>query len=253
MYRGCPPFLDERGKIPNSHFPYVKTALHTKIVTDTIDSLGVNRVLNRRPPLIDKSESSLPRIIRVTLSQLRSGFCARLKDFQLRIGKSTDDLCPECAHSPQNTQHLFECPSYPTRLEVTSLWLKPWDAATFLRTLPSFNFFPDVGLQPPRNRRRHRPPPRPPDADQDDDAFSSLSLPPSPFLLTPPTSPGTPLPPLPPLPPPLMSIRLAGAYSSISSSSLSSLLSHDPFSSSAASQAPSNAGSDFDGGDTDSA
>ena len=81
------PFLDERGKIPPGHYHPVKNALHTKIVAETINSLGVNRVLNRRPPLIDKSEVSLPRIVRVTLSQLRSGFCARLKSFQFRIGK----------------------------------------------------------------------------------------------------------------------------------------------------------------------
>ena len=134
--------------------------------------------------------------------------------------------------------------------DITSLWLKPYDAAAFLKTLPSFNFHPEVGLPPQRNRRQRRPPPRPLDADQDDDPFSSLSLPPSPFLLTPPSSPRTPLSPLPPplpRPPPLISIRLAGAYSSISSSSLSSLLSHDPLSSPERSQALSFAEPDHDG------
>ena len=74
------PFLDERGKIPNGHFPLVKKALHTKVVTHTIDSLGANRVLNRRRPLFDKSETSrrVSSKDSTSNSQLRSGFCAGL-------------------------------------------------------------------------------------------------------------------------------------------------------------------------------
>ena len=90
----------------------------------------------------------------------------------------------------------------PTSLSVTSLWLKPWDAARFLKSLLSFDFFPDIGQPPPRPRRRRRPPPRLPDTTAD--LFSPLSLPPSPFLFTPHSS----------VPPPLMSLLLGAPCSS---------------------------------------
>ena len=202
------PFLDERGVIPPGHYPNVKKSLHTKIVAETLDSLDNNRVLNCRPPLIDKSEISLPRIVRVTLSQLRSGFCARLKTYQKILGKSNDDLCPECHSQPHSSQHLFECPVKPTQLLVTSLWLKPWDAARFLKSLSSFDFFPDIGA-PPLQRRRPRPPPHPPDPDVH--PFSPLSLPPSPFIFTPP-----PLTPPARGPPSLMSLVFPNNHSSLS-------------------------------------
>ena len=155
--------------------------------------LGCSRILAGRPPAIDQSESKLPRVVRSTLSQLRSGFCSRLKSFQHRIRGAgafpVDDLCPECASFSHTPEHLFECPAKPTNLTKESLWSDPWGVARFLKTLPSFSFLPDVGPPPPPRRRMcRRPPPVPPD-------FSPLSLPPSPFLFTPP--PLTPLLPLP--------------------------------------------------------
>ena len=52
------------------------------------------------PPTVHKLERSLPRISRVTLSQLRSGHWARLRDFQCGIGKTDDSLCPGCLLEP---------------------------------------------------------------------------------------------------------------------------------------------------------
>ena len=72
------PYLNESGKIGLGDYPRVKTAIHTDIVAETIDHLGSSRVLNGAPPQVDKSETLLPRLVRSTLSQLRSGFCARL-------------------------------------------------------------------------------------------------------------------------------------------------------------------------------
>ena len=172
-------------------------------------------------------------MVRATLSQLRSGFCARLKDYQLRIGKAVDDLCPECNAASHTTSHIFVCPSHPTPLTVESLWSDPWGVANFLPQLTSFQFLPVVGPPPLRNRRRARPPADPPPV------FSPASLPPSPFLftpppLTPPVSPGQNLPP------PLMQQNIRPLYSSISSFSFAS--SSPP--SSPRSQDPSYAGSD---------
>ena len=202
------PYLDANGKVAPGDFHRVKNAIHTDVVADSVSRLSTNRLLAGRPLQIDPSEQRLPRIARSTLSQLRSGFCSCLQSFQFKIGGADNDLCPECMSFPHTPEHLFECASKPTNLTKESLWSNPWAVANFLKTLPSFSFFPDVGPPPPpRRRARRRPPPAP-------DQFSPTSLPPSPFLFTPPplTTPLTPT--LPPL--------LSLSYSDISSGDLSS-------------------------------
>ena len=143
--------------------------IHTKVVSDAIDRHEPNHVLDARPPLVHPSEKYLPREIRTTMSRLRDGHCINLNDFRHRIGRSDTDLCPECNLSTHTTQHLFDCPNFPTNLVTTDLWDRPWDAAVFLSSLPTFDFFPHPGPPPPprprprpRNRQRRRPPPEPP-------------------------------------------------------------------------------------------
>ena len=192
------PYLDANGCIaPGTYHPAISD-IHRDVVTEAIGKLAPNRVLNRRAPDIDKRENYLPKITRLTLSQLRSGFCARLQTYQLKIGKSQSDLCPLCDSAPHTTNHLFECPARRTTLTVESLWTDTWAAANFLSSLPSFEFLPSPGPPPPPPPRRYparRPPPEPPD----EDPFSPLPLPPSPFVYTPP-----PLSPPPPRIRPLM-------------------------------------------------
>ena len=137
--------------------------IHTQIVSDTVDSFQPNRVLNTIPPLIDPSEQSLPRRTRTVLSQLRSGHCAKLKDYQFRVGRSDSDNCPDCNSAPQSSSHIFSCTSHPTTLTTTDLWERPRAVAAFLSSTPSFGDLPDPGPSPPpRARRRRRPPPEPP-------------------------------------------------------------------------------------------
>ena len=63
-------------------FHVAKNKLHTDIVKKAISRASVNRVIGRQPPPINNNEDHLPRISRVALSQLRSGHCARLRDYQ---------------------------------------------------------------------------------------------------------------------------------------------------------------------------
>ena len=236
------PYLDADGNVAPGDFQRVKTAIHTDIVATTIGQLGSSRVLNARPPPIAKSETSLPRLVRTTLSQLRSGFCARLRSFQFRIGKEDNDLCPECGAHPHGTAHLFQCASHPTQLSIHSLWTDPWAVASYLKTTPSFSFFPDIGTPPQRRLRRRRPPPDPPPLQvPDSPVFSPLSLP-SPFLFTPPgTPPGSPR-----RVPRLMSLVIP-TYSPVSSAPLSPSSSTSRSTRHSLSQAPRDAGSDWDG------
>ena len=184
-----------------------------------IQNAAPNRVLGRPPPPISKAESSLPRITRTVLSQLRSGHCARLRDFQLRIGKSDNDICDDCELFPQTVNHLFNCPARPTTLGADDLWTNPREVAGHLRGFKAFDFLPPLGT-PPRPHPRRRPPAAPPDSP----VFTPVALPPSLFF-----SPPPPPPLLPPIPPlmgfahlsPVSSRSLS--LSSISSSSLHSI------------------------------
>ena len=71
------PFLhDDSGRpVPTKE---VMKQIHIKIVSDVVDNFEPNRVLNTLPPLIHPSESTLPRMTRAVLSQLRSGHCSRI-------------------------------------------------------------------------------------------------------------------------------------------------------------------------------
>ena len=221
------PYLNGEGVVEIGSYPAVRDSIHTDIVRQTIDTLAPNRVLGRRPPPIDPTEAYLQRQIRVTLSQLRSGHCARLKTYQHhKLGTAPDDLCPDCHIHPHTTAHLFECAANPTPLALSDLWSNTWRVAHFLQSTPSFDFLPSAGPPPPppRGRRlRPRPPPEPPPA-----APQAASGPISPARRSP--SPiFTPLsPPLSPFafdgrPPSLMSLRVGPQAPRHAGSSLSSV------------------------------
>ena len=120
---------------PNLTEPTYKKLLkkiHTKSVKESIHNLGNNRVLNARPPKINKAEKSLPRTTRSTLSQLRSGFSKFLNSYKARIDPSQSDKCDKCTTAIHTTEHLFACPQNPTQLTVLDLWKKPKQTASFL-------------------------------------------------------------------------------------------------------------------------
>ena len=201
------PYLEDDGTISGSNFHKVKDNLHTDIVRKAISRSSVNRVIGRKPPPININENHLPRASRVALSQLRSGHCARLRDYQLKyLKKVADDLCPNCQLDSQSVSHLFDCPAKPTTLTSEDLWNNPWGVADFLRSLPEFSDLPPPDPPPPRRRPPPRPPPAPPDpppaspvprvvpvpVPPGSPIFTPLSPPPSPFRFSPPDSPQIP-------------------------------------------------------------
>ena len=156
------PYLDENGDMRPENYRDAIKSIHTDVVRNYIANAQPNRILGSRPPEPDVTEKFLPRKTQVTLSQLRSGFCSRLQDYQFRIGAAPNDLCPDCNASSHTVQHLFECNAHPTNLTVNDLWSRPWDVAAFIQSLPAFSFLPCSGPPPPppRRGRRHRRPPR---------------------------------------------------------------------------------------------
>ena len=115
------------------------SSLHTSAVTQSINDLGENHLLNSAPPPIDDSELALHRTERTTLAQLRSGECHRLKDYQMKVGKADDAICPECKVRRHTVPHLFQCDATPTVLKVTDLWHQPVAVVNYLKKLSSFS------------------------------------------------------------------------------------------------------------------
>ena len=177
----------------SANYKHAKVAIHTNLVQRSIRRSHPNRVLGTKTPPVHKSEISLPRKTRSTMAQLRSGHCARLRDYQFRLGKSPNDVCPNCDIFTQDVPHVFDCPARPTTLTTQDIWDNPRDVANYIRSTPTFDFQPPPA-SPPRRRHPARPPADPPDP-----LFSPLSFPPSP-LLPPPIRPT--IPPLILTPPP---------------------------------------------------
>jgi hypothetical protein len=143
------------GVILGINYNKVIEAIHVDKVAAAISSLPPNKVLGYPPPEINASEESLPRVHRTTLFQLRSLYCIHLKTYLHSIGRSDIPDCPECGLAPHTTNHLFDCPSFPTDLVVVDLWSRPCVAAAFVSSLPSFSHLPPVVLP------LLRPPPEP--------------------------------------------------------------------------------------------
>ena len=110
--------------------------VHTEFVSRTINTYANNKVLQNLPanaiPEINEEEKELPRRTRTILSQLRSSYSPFLHSYLHRIGSKDSDLCPKCNISPHTSNHLFNCPSNPTSLDVKDLWEKPKRVAEFL-------------------------------------------------------------------------------------------------------------------------
>ena len=120
------------GQLTLAEFRVGLAALHQKAVTAAIAENTSRVLLGGYPPPIADAEACLPRPTRLTLSQLRSGFCNLLKSYRARVEPMIEDVCPQCNQGPHDTRHLFACLSRPTSLTVESLWTQPGSAARFL-------------------------------------------------------------------------------------------------------------------------
>ena len=151
------PFLKD-GVLPSADYKKTIASIHTSIVASNRRS-NKSKLLGTAPPEISPLEGTLPRRSRTTLSQLRSKYCNKLKDYQCRIGTFPNDLCPDCQGAAHSVDHIFTCPSSPTTLSLRDLWKQPRESIDFLRTLSSFD---DLPINPPLPPPPPEPPPRAP-------------------------------------------------------------------------------------------
>jgi len=106
--------------------------LHSQAVIDTRANFVPNRVLGASPPDISPLENLLPRSVRTTFAQLRSGHCRLLNSYKARITSGISDVCPDCRVAPHSVEHLFNCQSNLTQLTTQDLWDDPATVADFL-------------------------------------------------------------------------------------------------------------------------
>jgi hypothetical protein len=83
-------FLNEEGVIPQIYYKRAVKTLHTEAVAAALNTAGPNRLLSTRPPVVDPSEATLPRVTGTTLSQLQSDFCKDTGAYKLFIDNSSD-------------------------------------------------------------------------------------------------------------------------------------------------------------------
>ena len=53
----------------------------------------------------------------------------------LKIDSEFQDKCPDSDLSPHDTNHVYNCLNTPTDFDVSSLWIKPTEAAIFLKVI----------------------------------------------------------------------------------------------------------------------
>ena len=66
-----------------------------------------------------------------------------------RIGRADNGSCPECGGDEHTSSHIFNCPSHPTELTLSDLWVRPLEAAAFVASLGAFQDLPPLEDHPP--------------------------------------------------------------------------------------------------------
>ena len=105
------------------------------IVQTHLNNRPPNKLLNRPPPEIDKTEETLLHSTRRRLSQLRANKSPLLMTYLHKINEEDyhSPTCPLCNSNDHDTGHLFNCTEIPTDLTMESLWTDPVGAAACWR------------------------------------------------------------------------------------------------------------------------
>jgi hypothetical protein len=108
--------------------------IHTSIVQKYMTDRHPNKILNKEPPTINKSEESLSRKTRRILAQIRTNKSPLLFTYKHKIDPHTypNSFCPLCKSHEHDTTHLFSCSQVPTHLTPIDLWKNPVEAAALL-------------------------------------------------------------------------------------------------------------------------
>ena len=98
--------------------------IHTQIVSNHMQAIPHNKILNTTAPEISETEQALPHYTRRLLAQLHTNRSPILQNtYTKTLQKHTHHrTVPYATH---NTKHLFNCPRLPTDLAPEALWDDP--------------------------------------------------------------------------------------------------------------------------------
>ena len=85
--------------------------IYTQIVTNHMQTIPHNKILNRTPPEISIAEQALPHYTRRLLAQLRTNKSPIVHEYLHKITPETHPTpnCPLCHSQPHDTRHIFGC------------------------------------------------------------------------------------------------------------------------------------------------
>ena len=109
---------------------------HNLTVSNYLNSIPDNKVINLPALPIHQSEETLTRYERRLLAQLRTNKSPFLLTYKHKIDPTShpSPLCPLCSEQPHNTEHLFQCRQIQTTLTPHDLWNRPCEVAELLET-----------------------------------------------------------------------------------------------------------------------
>ena len=117
-----------------------RTHIHTHFTDRALRNAEPNHLLGARPPRVDDSEQTLPRVDRVHLARLRCGHHPSIPAYAHRIGRALTDQCTWCLNARGTLEHVFlHCPALqPHRAThnihtLHQLWTHPIASLHFLR------------------------------------------------------------------------------------------------------------------------
>ena len=88
---------------------------------------------------IAEEEQTLPRIARVRLAKLRTGYFSLQNYYLNRIFNHVDNCFPKCEVAQHEVNHIFNLRTNTTDLKVIDLWEKSKKVANWPDLIPSFN------------------------------------------------------------------------------------------------------------------
>ena len=100
---------------------------HTQIVSNHMQIIPHNKILNRTAPEISKTEQALPHYTRRLLAQFRTNKSPILHEYLHKITPETHTTqnCSLCHSQVHDTKHLFDCPRLPTDMGPEALLDNP--------------------------------------------------------------------------------------------------------------------------------
>ena len=119
-----------RKEYKTAHKNIQRHAVHTQLNKDS-------KQLSTTPPKIAEEEQTLPRIVRIRLAQLRTGYFPLLNSYFIRICDNVDKRCPKCDVAPHDVNQIFNCSKNTMDLKLIDLWKRPVEVAKWLDLIPS--------------------------------------------------------------------------------------------------------------------